>query len=182
MERLFVHRVDSEDRVVYVNDEWLAFAAENDTPEITRKAVLNRPIWDFIEDQETRSVFADLFDRVRKSMSAVSVPFRCDSPDRIRKMSMEIVPLLEGELQFNCRMLHEEARAPIALLDPKAERSDGMIKICSWCKRVEVGEGRWMELERAIADMDLFGEKRPPQTTGSICDACRVTVFGKRWP
>lgn len=180
MERLFVHRIDGEDRICYVNEEWLAFALENDTPEITRASVMKKPIWDFIEDAETRAIFNELISRVRQTMSAVSVPFRCDSPDRVRQMSMELVPLLDEEVQFNCRMVREEAREPVGMLDPGAARSDELVKICSWCKRIETDAGRWVEIDRAIDEMGLFGETRPPRTTGGICPDCKHKVFGRR--
>lgn len=179
MNRIFVHRIDRENRIIYVNGDWLEFAVENRTPALTREAVMNRPLLDFIEDKETRDVFKELFVKVRGDLTPVTVPFRCDSPDCIRVMEMEVIPLIDGEIQFNCRMVRQEERAPIPLLDPSAERGDGLLTICSWCKKIKVQKKGWLELEDAIRALDLFGEERPPRLTGGICPECNRAVFGK---
>ncbi len=180
MNKIYVHRIDGEDKIIHVNDDWLAFAVENDTPGLTREAVLNKPLFDFIEGRETRYVFRELFAKVRRELAPVTIPFRCDSTDCIRVMEMDVLPLMDEQIQFNCRLIRQEAREPIALLDPEAERSGQLLVVCSWCKKVLVPDKGWLEMEDAVRELDFFGEKKPPRITHEICQPCNARVFGHR--
>jgi len=63
--RSFIWTIDDADRIVYVNDAWLAFAGENTAPQLTASVVLDQPIWGFIQGQETRYLYKQIFSRVR---------------------------------------------------------------------------------------------------------------------
>ncbi|MGQ9666509.1 MAG: PAS domain S-box protein [Anaerolineae bacterium] len=45
--------------------------------------------------------------------------------------------------------------------------------MCSWCKRIQLSEGRWAEVEEAIRDLHLFDKYPVPQISHGICPECR---------
>ena len=68
-----IYRIDAEDRITEVNDEWGRFAAANGgNPDPA--AVLGRPLWDFILDEGNRSIYRNMVGTVRRK------PRRCSSP------------------------------------------------------------------------------------------------------
>ncbi len=99
--RSFIWIIDAADKLVHVNDAWLAFAGENTAPQLTAASVLNQPIWRFIQGQETIYLYKQIFGRVRAGKSPVKFPFRCDSPDCRRFMEMQL-SLLPGR----CHPVH----------------------------------------------------------------------------
>lgn len=175
-----VHRIDCGDRIIFVNRSWLSFAIENSAPELNEQSVINRPLWDFIYDKETRHLYRILVEGVRRDLTAAVVPFRCDGPDRIRVMEMRIIPFTDGKVQFDCRLLREKARERVRLLDPGEERSDEFVVICGWCKKVRLPDNRWVEVEEAVAGLGLFAMRPLPNLTHGICGACRESVFAGR--
>ncbi len=176
--RAYLYRIDREDRITHVNSAWLSFAEENWNIDLGR-GVLQRPIWDFIADTETRHIFRAMLAKVRESRRTISVPFRCDSPHIRRFMEMEIVPLPDNNVQFNCSLLRTERRPYMGLLDPASDRSDEYLTMCSWCKRIRLGADEWVEVEEAVKRLDLFESEGLPQLTHGLCNGCYEIAMEK---
>ena len=85
-QRIFVHRIDADNRVASVNDEWEAFARENDATQLTRQNVIGTPLREFVFGLETWHLYELIFNRVRSDSNGITIPFRCDSPHRRRFM------------------------------------------------------------------------------------------------
>ena len=147
-QRRFIWAIDDADKIVRVNDVWLAFAGENTAPQLTASLVLNQPLWHFIQGQETRYLYQQIFSRVRAGVSPVKFPFRCDSPDCRRFMEMKLSLLPGGAIEFISRILREEWREPVDLLDNSQDRSGEFLKVCSWCKKINIPGQGWGEIER----------------------------------
>ena len=148
--RSFIWIIDDADKIVHVNDDWLAFARENTAPQLTASLVLDQPIWRFIQGQETSYLYQQIFGRVRAGISPVKFPFRCDSPDCRRFMEMKLSLLPGDAIQFIAHILREEWRDPVDLLDASRDRSGEFLKICSWCKKINIPGQGWGEIEAAI--------------------------------
>lgn len=170
--RTFVCRIDENDMITYVNSHWLAFARENDAPELTEAAVLNKPLWRFIADTETRYLVDVLTNKVRSKGKPLTVPFNCDSPDCRRRMELTIMPADNKVLEFRSRIIEKQFRRPVALFDRSAERSEEVLTACSWCRRVYLKEKGWIEAEEAVRSRDLFGAGKIPQITHGLCSSC----------
>lgn len=177
--RLYIHTIDRSDRIVDVNREWLAFAEENGAPWLNAGSVLSRPLWDFITGMETRHIYRLIITRARERLETAAIPFRCDSPDCRRHMAMELRPIEGGQVEFACTVLKVEKRPYVALLDPKAERSEEFITICSWCRRVRLKDG-WSEAEEAVRSLGLFSAEILPQITHGICPDCVKAAAWRR--
>jgi hypothetical protein len=170
--RRFIWIIDDADKIVHVNEDWLAFAGENSAPQLTASLVLDQPIWRFITGQETIYLYQQIFRRVRAGKTPVKFPFRCDSPDRRRFMTMKLSRLSGKAIQFKAQILRQELRQPIEILDASRDRTEEFLKICSWCKIINIPGRGWGEVEEAIAALDLFGHASMPQMTHTICDSC----------
>jgi hypothetical protein len=172
-QRSFIWTIDGADKLIHVNDAWLAFAAENTAPQLTAALILNQPIWRFIQGQETKYLYQQIFQRVRAGQSPVTFPFRCDSPDCRRFMEMRLSLLPDAAIQFTGHILREEWRDPVDLLDASRNRSGELVTVCSWCKKIHITGMGWEEVEVAIRALDLFGQLSMPRMTHTICDSCR---------
>jgi len=170
--RSFIWVIDDADKIVHVNDAWLAFAGENTAPQLTASLVLDQFIWRFIQGQETIYLYKQIFGRLRAGKSPIKFPFRCDSPDCRRFMEMKLSLLPGDATQFMAQILWEEWREPVDLLDASRDRSGEFLKICSWCKKINIPGRGWGEIEAAIEALDLFGHPSMPRMTHTICDSC----------
>jgi hypothetical protein len=167
-----VYQVDENDCLTYLNEQWGTFAEDNDTPYLTNTDVENKLIWDFIQDSETRHIHETLLKRVRVNNLTLKFPFRCDSPAVRRFMEMEISPLNEGKVEYCCRIIREEPRDPIPLVHVKEGSEEPHLRMCSWCKKLDVGNDTWFEIEDAIKHLGLFHEASIPFVSHTMCNAC----------
>lgn len=177
--RRSIHRIDGDDVLRYVDDVWIAFAARNGAPALTAADVLGHSLYDFIAGTETRHVYRLLLGRVRSRRLALRVPFRCDAPDTKRAMTLHIRPHSNTGVEFISELVCEESRKPVALLDASAARSNEVVRVCSWCKRILAGQ-RWTEIEDAIAELGLMQAKTMPQITHGMCPECLAIVQSVR--
>jgi len=177
-QRSFIYRLDDRNRISFVNQEWLDFALENEAPELNREAALDQPMADFIADWETFHLYELIFRRVRLTGAGITLPFRCDTPDIRRFMQLSIRLVGSGELELTGRILSLESRPPVPLLDSETPRSQEMVAICSWCKKVKIGRDLYVEAEKAVESLGLFGPKTPRLTHG-VCHDCFDRICGE---
>lgn len=179
---VFEYELDAEDRISMVSPEWLAFACDNDAGGLTSEEVIGRSLLEFISDAETRMIYHVLLNKARATGTSLTVKFRCDSPDLRRFMAMEIVPIEKGGIRLVSRVLRQEARRSAPLLDVCRPRSEEILTVCSWCKRV-LTDNAWLEVEDAIERLHLFDRARLPQLSHGICPDCDLQMrkeFGIR--
>lgn len=84
---------------------------------------------------------------------------------------MDVSPGPDGSVEFRVRTLSEEERPPQPLFDPGRPRSEDLLRVCGWCKKVDVG-GRWKEVEEAVPLLGLFEQTLLPHLTHGICEDC----------
>ncbi len=170
-ERRYDYRVDADNRITSVNADWLAFARENDAQHLTTDAVVGQQLFRFVTGIETQHLYQLIFDRVRRVQRAVTIPFRCDGPAVRRFMELVVSPGANDQIPFVGRTLREEAREDVSLFDSSVSRTDHYLKICSWCKRVDVS-GNWLEVELAVSQLELFNAEHMPRITHGVCVEC----------
>lgn len=175
----FIHRVDDKDNIIFVNDDWLAFARENSAPRLTADSVLERPLWSFMTGGAIKHLYEVLMSQVRASQQPISMPFRCDAPTHRRFFELEIAPLPEHQIEFRSRIVRLELRRPMNLLNVETPRSKQLLRMCSWCKKVHLREFGWIEVERAITVLRLFDAEDLPRITHGICSECCEEFLGQ---
>lgn len=170
------YALDAEDRVVDVSDGWDAFALENGSPGAVRDAVVGRPFYGFIAGSQTRSLLQMIFDRVRTLEQPIELPFRCDAPSVRRFMSFTAEVEAGGGLRVHTRILGTGARDALPYLEPGGASGRPAVRVCSWCNRIAVPDGRWLEAETAAEQLGLLLAPLPPITHG-ICPRCQRGVM-----
>ncbi len=173
----YTYRLDAADRISYVSPEWLRFAIENEAPELDEAAVLGRELWDFVDGEATRRLYALLFADLRARRIERRIPFRCDSPTRIRQMSLTLRSLADGGIELEGRLLASEAREAEPLFARGARRAEGTLRICSVCRRLDAGDD-WVEVAEAIVRRRLFSSALPPRLGETVCPDCARWLAG----
>jgi hypothetical protein len=173
-----VYELDAELRIRAVDRAWSEFAKANAAPElVVPPGPIGQGVLGYIQDATTVHLYQRLFERVLRSRLPVVFPFRCDSPEMRRFLEMEIRPSPSSGLQLQTRVVRLEPRRPIPLLDQAVPRSRSLLRMCSWCKAVDVS-GRWCDVEEAVVALSLFERELLPAITHGICPPCQVQVEG----
>ncbi|MBI5441037.1 MAG: response regulator, partial [Deltaproteobacteria bacterium] len=175
--RVYTYVIGPDDVIAFVNEEWLAFARENDAPELTWERVVGRPLWDFLQGGEVRALHRELLQAVRRSGDRRRLGFRCDSSQTLRWMEMELVPSPGGAVEYRCRVLQQEPRPPVRSLERRGEHSAGVVECCSLCRRFLTPAG-WSEAQAAPEELGL-GAERPPRINEGFCPDCAARIRAK---
>jgi hypothetical protein len=169
------YQIDGEDRLVAWGGSWDDFARENAAPELCE---LRKPrsLWSFIDGQSSTHLYRLLVEKVRAERATFDIPFRCDAPGRRRFMTLTLSPGPNDRIDFVCRVDHCEDREPMIVLDSECPRTDAVITMCSFCKRVAC-EDDWLEIEDALARMRIFHHKDPPRISHDACPDCYQVIM-----
>ncbi len=173
----FTYHIDSGDLITAVDEEWLRFAEENGATELTRQNVEGRSLWDFVEGNETAQLYKILFEKIRGTDRTCDIPFRCDAPTLRRFMRLIVSSDEQHNIHFTSVLIREEPRDHQGLLVPAEDADEVMVKMCSWCKRVALPEGRWLEVEEAMISLRIFETSTHPVVTHGLCQDCRDSML-----
>jgi hypothetical protein len=172
-EETFVYCIDDADVIVSVSGNWSDFAADNGWGrDFGPDDVVGKSLWSFIHDFETRHLYEEVFGRVRRGAPCGPIPFRCDSPEARRYLELLVSLRPDGNLELVSIIRRVERRDPVLLLDAGVERSEELLRICSMCKKIAAGEGRWVEVEDGLARLRPFEADRMPRLTHGVCPDC----------
>lgn len=171
-DRCIVYRIDKNKTIVYVSDNWDLFAMANKGDHLAQGAVLNKPLFGFINEWQCRHLYELLLDWVARTGERVSFSYRCDSPDIRRHMHMDIVPVDNELTEFQSCIVNEQRRQYQPLLDAERDRGRDFVVICSWCKKIKTASDQWLEVEDAVTTMSLFMSPLLPDITHGICPTC----------
>jgi hypothetical protein len=168
-------RLDVADAIVFASEDWLQFAQGNGGQMPLAAAVLGRSFFDFAPGSHLFPLYELVFRRVRRTGQPIRIPFTSESSSERRHMEMEVLPLEGSGLE--CRyhtVLVEElgTRTP----SEGAPRPQPLLTLCSWCKKVQLPDGTWVEVEAAAQRLEFFlGEA--PQLTHGICLPCKDVLW-----
>ena len=170
--KTYGHRVDKNDNIVGVSENWQSFAEENLGAACIPEKIIGSSLWDHIRDTETKHLYEIILQKVREYHRQATFSFRCDSPEIRRFLKLSVVPLADGAVDFISQRIKTEVRKPVELLRSGIERSDEFIKICSMCKKIAISETGWAEVEIAVQEMKFFEREVLPQITHGVCQPC----------
>lgn len=170
------YRVDSDDRIVWVDAWWLAFARENGAPTLDEKSVIGRSIWDYVAGEVTRRLFSEIHDRVRSSGVPAILPFRCDSPSLQRHMRLKITRENGGHLSYESHLLRVEPQRYCCAVDSSLPHSNCFLTMCSCCKRALLESVGWLEVEDISARLRLFDQSEVPELRYTVCPDCESVM------
>jgi hypothetical protein len=134
--------------------------------------MVGRSLWDFIQDRTVVVLYRQMVRRVRDGRR-VRFRYRCDSPEARRLYRMEISRTTAGLVEFANELIREEHRSRVDVLDLACgPRSTELLRVCSWCERAALPEGRWVAIEEAVEALHLMQKEVMPQITHGICERC----------
>jgi len=174
----FDYAIDAQDVIVWLGEAWLEFARENCAPELRRESVLGKSLWEYVAGESTRELYEVLFRQVRDEGKTIVLPFRCDSPDRFRFMQLAMAPGEGSRLRLSGRLLRQQTRPHLKLLDRLVTRSSEPLPVCSVCLRVEILGTSWVEADEAVERLDLFSSSELPPLDYRVCADCAETARG----
>lgn len=177
----FIYVIDKLDRIISVSDNWLSFAQENQAGEICHPdIIINKPIWEFIDGDETKELYRIILEAIRTTNKAVTLPFRCDSPEKRRYLELIITPIQQEHIEFSSNIIYEELRDNLEILELGIPRShERFIEMCSMCKKVKLSQNTWVEVEAAVLSLRLFERYRLPQISHGLCTECFMLAMAE---
>lgn len=169
--------VDAQDRLIRIADGWDSTAQTNGASSLTAANVLHQSLWSFISDRTTRFIYRLLLDRVRLRRIPIRLTARGDSPTQRCTIAIEMHPEANLHVHFISTVIQTEPRAPVALLDNAVPRSQDLVVICSWCKRLELPNGQWVEIEEALNQVAPLRNGPPlPKLSHGMCVDCLIAM------
>jgi hypothetical protein len=167
------YTTDREGRLAFVDRGWCEFATANAAPPdyAIPERLYGRALLSFISDSTTLHVYSLLMERVLREKVPIVVPFRCDSPPERRWLELEMTPHEDG-IHFASRQVSVEPRPVPVPFDRPGTRADLLLRMCSWCKDVELAAGSWGPVEEAVKTFALFRDADVPGITHGICPSC----------
>ena len=162
-----VYRLNDDDEIVFVNDEWDRWAMENLGDVVIGPRIIGRSIWNFISGTETEEYYRQAIAQVRAGRR-ITFTFRCDAPDCRRLLRMTLESADNNQLQFTTTPIATELRAHEEFFNALADRHESSLCVCSWCRRIFL-DGQWQEVD----ELQLRSDSPLPRITHGICDDCR---------
>jgi hypothetical protein len=166
------YRIDRDDRLEWVNEGWLMFAEANGAPSLKLSRVRGRVIWDFIGDPTIAHLYRVLVQRLRGGAPPVRFHFRCDAPTVRRLAAMDITGDRDGAVHFEVTPVMERAQVPAPRIEVALPDEEPLVRVCAWCKRVELPADTWIEPEDAVSAFSLFDSPAFPGLTHGMCPRC----------
>jgi hypothetical protein len=170
------YELDADLRISWVDARWSEFAIANHAPELVPPpGPLGQSALSCVADSTSALLYERLFHRVSQTRMTIALPFRCDAPARRRYLNMIIEPRTPAGLRIEITLTRTEERPAMTLLDRDTPRGRDPLRMCGWCKSVDVS-GRWCEVEDAVAELRLLERDLLPRVTHGICVRCYERV------
>lgn len=168
-------RLDGDDRLVGVGLDWEAFAEANDGGECLPPPV-GLSLDQFVSGPELHAVWKAVLRRARSiDGHQLDVTYRCDAPEARRRLQATATLIGPHDVEIVSHVAREEARPDVPLLDHHvAERSDELIRMCSWCARIWADA--WVDIECGCDRLGLLEEAHLPQITHTVCPDCLAGI------
>ena len=176
----YKYGVDRNDIVVGLSDNWQSFSEENGGGEgCYPRNIIGSSLWRHVREWETKQLYEIILQRVREHNHRATFPFRCDSPEKRRFLTLAVIPMDEASIAFESTILNTELREPVVLLNGGIKRSEEFLRICSMCKRIAISATEWVEVEIAVQHLGLFQKVVMPQFTHGVCKSCFDAVMAQ---
>ncbi len=177
---VFTYLIDKENVIAEVSENWLAFARNNAwASECRPDNVIGQPLWRFIQGKATRHLYEQIFRQIRGGKRVGPIPFRCDSPEEKRYMSLLPLSSPDGGIRIVSHVVRTEPCDSVKLFDQNTPRSTHFIRICSVCKKIATPDAEWVEVEEGLIRLRLFEADELPELTHGLCPACYQHVLAE---
>jgi hypothetical protein len=136
-------------------------------------------LWEFVGDPTIAHLYRLIVQRLRAGAPRVRFHFRCDAPAIRRLAAMEVTAERGGAVHFEVTVVLEQAQAPAPLIETVPRDDEPLVRVCAWCKRVELPADTWIEPWEAVSALSLFDSPAFPGLTHGMCPRC-YAVFNQQ--
>ncbi len=176
----YQYRVSRNGQIESVSDNWDAFALGNGGEHCMSDAVLGTSLWLHLSGELIRDLYRRLVDKVLQTGDPIEIPLHCDSPDRVRHLTLTLQRLSEDEVEFTSKVEKIVKRDTLSLLFGDMSRDpDCWVTMCSYCKDIQVSDEEWQPTEQAVKTLQLFERDALPQLTHGVCPDCYDEVMSE---
>jgi len=169
---IYIYYIDENDLIYHINEEWKQFAIENEGSYLVDET-LGKPIWDFISEGLIKKLYKELIAAVRKTQEEINISFRCDSPEKLRFMQMNLYPIMENGIAFQNILLKEKLKEEGYTPEVLAILGEAGYPMCSKCNKIKINS-EWIELEEALKRKLL--ENKNLKAHYGICSECATSI------
>ncbi len=163
-------------RIVYCNQAWNKFAAENYGKGLNRSEVLGTVFLDAIPSL-LKKFYADAFAEARATGNIWEHDFECSSPELFRLFHMRVLPLSDGHLLVENSMRFEEShkrKSPPVSGNLVYVNEHGILTMCCHCRRTR----RVGPRERETWDwIPRFLIEQPGRVSHGLCHTCMAYFY-----
>jgi hypothetical protein len=64
-------------------------------------------------------------------------------------------------------------------LETYEDRSDEMLTVCGWCKKIKIADQKWVEAEEVVEELKVVSLYLGPQLTHGICPDCKEQFYSQ---
>jgi len=172
-----VFALDSSLHIIYCNPAWDRFASENGGRELQKPAPLGHSVLDFITGA-LRPFYECAYRRVLEGGAPWEHLYECSSASVYRAFALRVLPMKQsaGLLAINSlRVERAHDRPSFAGLDEVYRQSNGVIVMCSHCRRTRRRLG-----DREAWDwVSDYVARRPLQVSHGLCETCLEYYYPK---
>jgi hypothetical protein len=161
------------DTIVSGQGNLMPFASETEAIQELQSKI-GTSLWEWVSDRAAQHLLNIVLQRLRTTQVAITLPYRCDTPDFRLYMQADLIPLADGHVEIASRTLRYERRR-VARLAKVTTGTEELLRICSWCKRIHVRE--WVQPELAIKYLRLFECSTMPDLSHGICEDCKESML-----
>lgn len=158
--------IDRNLRILWVGGDWDEFALENQGPAAVANQVLSTRLDDHIVGEDTKAAVLALLETVFETQKEVKLDYRCDSPQKLRRVQLTVRPMKEDRVL----MVHD-LRDVQSFVKPFGNwhyRHDATSAKCSFCNAVRHDGGAWIPPEAL--------ENHPTAVRYVVCESCTDKV------
>ena len=91
-------------------------------------------------------------------------------------MELRVELAQNRDLSFESALIREEVRPEISSFPVKDDDTESFLRMCSWCKHIQLDDDSWVEVEQAIRTLDLFQSSQLPAISHGMCEECAARV------
>ncbi|MCG7983271.1 MAG: hypothetical protein JAY90_11060 [Candidatus Thiodiazotropha lotti] len=171
-----IYELDANNQICHINGDWDQFLQANTDEHQTyanlrKKQVIGNKLESYIQDTTTKMLLHTVFDYVRQTQQTKAIPYRCDSADQKRYMSMQIEPLADAGLRVSHSHLRSEPLDPPVVINPETDANEEIVWRCSICNRIE-SEKVWLEPDEAAQ----IWCRHSFNVSYTVCPVCMNTI------
>jgi hypothetical protein len=168
------YAIDAGGTILWTDAGFAELARTHGRPDLADGAV-GHPLTQFVAGERPRQLQESLIERARAAAGEpFEIRYRCDAPEMRRFAVLRIEAQPDGVVVFSTWFEAIEERPHLPLLDDRLPRGDGVVQLCAWCNRLDVGG--WREAEDAVKDMALGNL---PSVEHSVCEICELLLASR---